>query len=179
VNHRPFAITLAIIAHVALLPVDVGAQPAPVPTQRQSDATQNLQDFDFVVAKITANYAGYETKTTGDEMARLTALTADLRNQARLASSPTALLAAMTQYIAFFKDKHTTVSVISSNDTSPSNTGPFAARVGVTEASARRQAPPSAIAVPQLKGFGALMEAATKWRYCVTIRMLKHFQQSS
>jgi hypothetical protein len=139
VNHRPFAITLAIIAHVALLPVDVGAQPAPVPTQRQSDATQNLQDFDFVVAKITANYAGYETKTTGDEMARLTALTADLRNQARLASSPTALLAAMTQYIAFFKDKHTTVSVISSNDTSPSNTGPFAARVGVTEASARRQ----------------------------------------
>lgn len=135
---------LFLCAIIPLIHGPLGAQPAPMPTPTtvSTTAQQNLEDFDFMVSKITANYAGYETKTSGGAMAQLTALTAQLRLQAARASSFDDLSAIMRQYVAFFKDEHTRVSPISSADSggsgTPSFTGDFATRAALTEAQARQ-----------------------------------------
>ncbi len=130
-----FAVFIAIVSS----PENLVAQSAPGVDNVRIDAEQNLKEFDFIVAKITANYAGYETKTSGDAMLRLTALTAELRARAARAPSQTDLLEIIKQYLAFFKDEHTSVSAISANSASPSVTGSFAPRADITEAGARRQ----------------------------------------
>ncbi|WP_353205404.1 S41 family peptidase [Sphingomonas sp.] len=82
-------------------PMIVAAQEAP-PADR---ATTNLRDFDFVVDKITANYAGWDTKVTPATRAQLAALTAQLRAKAATASDAE-LTALLVEWVDFFKDRH-------------------------------------------------------------------------
>lgn len=75
----------------------------------QSPATplsrRNLEDFDFVVAKVAENYAGWEAKTAGPCRAELDALTARLRQQVATGDD-TAARAAIEQWVAWFNDGH-------------------------------------------------------------------------
>lgn len=58
--------------------------------------------------KITANYAGYDTKVTDANRAELAALTARLRTRAP-AASKAELATLLAEYVGFFKDGHTRV----------------------------------------------------------------------
>lgn len=142
--HTRFYVAVAALAFVLSPQAFVAAQTAPTPGQSasvsaQSISAQNLADFDFMVDKITKNYAGYETKTAGAATVRLTALTAQLRIRAGAATTLPQLTDIMEEYIAFFKDEHTSVSAIASDSATPSNTGLFAPNTNLTEASAQRQ----------------------------------------
>jgi len=65
----------------------------------------NLRDFDFLVAKIAANYSGWDTKVTPATRATLDALTARLR--ARVATASDDEFASIArEWIGFFKDRH-------------------------------------------------------------------------
>ena len=75
-------------------------------------AAQNIRDFDFMVDKISANYAGYDTKIAGDGRAKLVALTSRLRAQVASAGGEQ-LAAQMTEWTKFFRDEHTQVSALS------------------------------------------------------------------
>jgi hypothetical protein len=72
-------------------------------------ATQNLADFDFMVEKITTNYAGYDTKVTDANRAALADLTARLRAKVGTATDQE-LSAVLTEWSGFFHDGHTRVS---------------------------------------------------------------------
>ncbi|HEX8170342.1 MAG TPA: S41 family peptidase [Thermoanaerobaculia bacterium] len=90
---------LPIVSLVALVAA------APAPAQRE----RNLADFDFLVAKIAANYAGWDTKVTPATRPQLDALTAELRAKAAAAKSDDELLTILHQWIEFFHDGHTQV----------------------------------------------------------------------
>ncbi|MFZ4689547.1 MAG: hypothetical protein ACOYLS_09940, partial [Polymorphobacter sp.] len=93
---------LIVTALMLLLAQPVWAAPRP-------DAARNLADFDFVVAKIEANYAGFPTKVSAANRADYSALTSRLR--ARAASATDAELAAVLQeWVAFFRDGHTNIN---------------------------------------------------------------------
>jgi hypothetical protein len=68
----------------------------------------NLSDFDFMVEKISLNYAGYDTKTAGGEKAKLNILTETLRKKVATANHQE-LTAILTEWVSFFKDKHTNI----------------------------------------------------------------------
>ena len=85
----------------------LAAQPAPVAASSEQ-AQRNLADFDFVVRKITDNYAGWHTKVTDSTRPQLEALTARLRARAASASDDE-LLELLTEWVGFFEDRHTTV----------------------------------------------------------------------
>lgn len=85
----------------------IAAQPAPA-TPAQEQAQRNLADFDFVIRKITENYAGWQTKVTDATRPQLDALTARLRSRAATASDDE-LLALLHEWVNFFQDRHTTV----------------------------------------------------------------------
>ncbi|GGA39188.1 S41 family peptidase [Sphingomonas psychrolutea] len=94
----------ALAAIGVVSPVIVAAQQAP-PADR---ATTNLRDFDFVIDKVTANYAGWDSKVTPTNRAQLSDLTARLR--AKVATvSDTELAALLAEWVDFFKDRHTRV----------------------------------------------------------------------
>lgn len=65
---------------------------------------RNLADFDFVTARVEANYSGWPTKTAGARAAELQALTARLRAQA--AADDAGLRAAVDDWLAWFDDGH-------------------------------------------------------------------------
>ena len=87
--------------------VPLAAQPAPAPAAREQ-AQRNLEDFDFVVRKITDNYAGWHSKVTDNARPQLEALTARLRARAAAASDEE-LLAILSEWVGFFQDRHTVV----------------------------------------------------------------------
>ena len=70
-----------------------------------SDRSQNLADFDFVTARVQANYAGWETKTAGSRRADLDALTQRLRDQVAQGDDDD-LRQAMQAWVARFNDGH-------------------------------------------------------------------------
>ncbi len=70
-----------------------------------SEANPNLQDFDFVVEKLRANYAGWDTKVTDDTRPALDQLTARLRIAAKDAE-PQELTAILREWVGFFADGH-------------------------------------------------------------------------
>lgn len=65
----------------------------------------NLRDFDFLVEKIRANYAGWETKVTPATKIALDALTTRLRAKAATVSDDE-FTAIAREWIGFFKDRH-------------------------------------------------------------------------
>ncbi|MEY2885001.1 MAG: hypothetical protein RL490_2725 [Pseudomonadota bacterium] len=86
------------------------AQPLPaLAAPARADAARNLADFDFVVAKIETNYAGFPTKVTAANRADYAALTGRLRARAATATDAE-LTAILTEWIGFFRDGHTQVS---------------------------------------------------------------------
>jgi hypothetical protein len=83
------------------------SQQVPLEAPRvQGDAENNLHDFDFVVAKIEANYAGYPTKVTAENRETLVALARKQRELAGAARDDGAFSAAVTGWLAFFEDRH-------------------------------------------------------------------------
>jgi hypothetical protein len=95
-----------IVATFLLLVSQAAAAQAP-----SSDAARNLADFDFVVAKIERNYAGFPTKTAGPRGAELAALTTRLRASAAAASA-VEMTAILKQWVGFFRDGHTNVNAV-------------------------------------------------------------------
>lgn len=69
-----------------------------------ADPRRNLADFDFVTAKVEANYSGWPGKTAGGRGAELEALTARLRVQA--AGDDERFRAAVDDWLAWFDDGH-------------------------------------------------------------------------
>jgi hypothetical protein len=67
-------------------------------------------DFDFVIRKVTQNYSGYADKVTSTNKAALMALTEEQRQEFRTASDADAEGKALGKWIAFFRDRHLTVS---------------------------------------------------------------------
>jgi len=99
---------LAACLLVCTLPSIATAQPAAV--QASPAKQRDLRDFDFMVEKITTNYAGYDTKTAGAKRAELAALTARLRARVGTGTLSTdELLAVLQEWIGFFHDRHTGV----------------------------------------------------------------------
>ncbi len=92
----------AIIAAFACLTLTVGIAAAQVTPEQTA---RNLEDFDWLVAKIEANYAGYETKTKDGKADELAALTEQLRASAGTASDQE-LTGILAEWLAFFKDGH-------------------------------------------------------------------------
>ena len=79
---------------------------------RQHD--RNLADFEFVVSRVSENYAGWETKTAGPRRAELDALTGRLRQQVA-GGDDRALQAALSEWIGWFDDGHLQVQWASSS----------------------------------------------------------------
>lgn len=97
------------------------------------DSARNLADFDFVVDKISRNYAGYPSKTAGERSAVLAELTARLRVKAAAANDDE-LRAILKEWTGFFGDGHIGVTP----GAAPSNAAKTPRR-RLTEARARRQ----------------------------------------
>lgn len=110
------------------------------PMTEDAQAVINLRDFDFVVDKITANYAGYDTKVTDANRDEFAALTARLRTQAGAASDEQ-LNSLLTEWVNFFKDGHTRISRRAPVDTATATTASTAEtqRVDWTETTVRRR----------------------------------------
>lgn len=73
-------------------------------TAAAADPQRNLADFDFVTARVQANYSGWPTKTAGARWHELQALTARLRTQA--AADDAGLRTAVDNWLAWFDDGH-------------------------------------------------------------------------
>lgn len=101
---RAIGVFAAVMAVTGAPPLAAQTAQPPAP----NTAEVNLQDFDFVVDKITQNYAGWDTKVTPDKKAELAALTERLRKQATTASEAE-LAKILSEWVAFFKDGHTRV----------------------------------------------------------------------
>lgn len=69
-----------------------------------AEPRRNLADFDFVTARVAANYSGWPGKTAGARGRELEALTARLRGQA--AGDDSAFRAAVDDWLAWFDDGH-------------------------------------------------------------------------
>jgi len=67
---------------------------------------KNLNDFDFVVEKIAANYAGFPTKVNDNNRAELDALTKAQREVAGAAQDDVAFSKAVSSWLGFFADQH-------------------------------------------------------------------------
>ena len=124
----------ALAMGVAVMPVSVAAQQTP----SEDRAVTNLRDFDFLVDKITANYAGWDSKVTPAKRAQLSALTTQLRAKVATASDAE-LTALLAEWVDFFKDRHTRVfaqSVPSAPGAATAATPTYPSRA-LTEAQAR------------------------------------------
>jgi hypothetical protein len=78
---------------------------------RAQDLTREarLADFDVLIAKLEANYAGWETKVTPETRAALDAVVAKQRPLAASASNDEAFLEAARGLLAFFADGHLSI----------------------------------------------------------------------
>jgi len=105
---RTLTICVTLFGVMTTSSVPILAQTNPrIPAARTADdrAKLNLRDFDFLVAKITANYSGWDTKVTPATRAELDALTARLRARAATASDDE-FASVAREWIGFFKDRH-------------------------------------------------------------------------
>jgi len=105
---RILGITAALAALMATSSAPVLAQAGsarPAALSAADRAKLNLRDFDFLVAKIAANYAGWDTKVTPATRAELDALTARLRARAATATNDE-FASIAREWIGFFKDRH-------------------------------------------------------------------------
>lgn len=107
-------ISAAVVTAMVMLGQTPLAQAAQKSSTTRTLAEKNLKDFDFMVDKITINYAGYDTKIAGDRRTKLAAHTARLRAKAASVSNDD-LAAVMTEWVGFFRDEHTYVSALSQN----------------------------------------------------------------
>ena len=89
----------------------------------------NLADFDFVVEKVTANYAGYENKVTDGNRQELAALTSELRAKAEL-TPYLELLGMLQRWLSFFRDRHLRINVNQATVTEE-RVADFAKRMGM------------------------------------------------
>jgi len=76
----------------------------------QSQTTDCLKDFDFLVKKIKEDYPGYNDKVTDANRAQLMALENAMRQ--KITNHPDSCVYYLNQYAAFFKDHHLGVSRI-------------------------------------------------------------------
>lgn len=83
-----------------------------------SGPSENLTDFDFVTAKVQANYSGWETKTAGSRGAELDALTRRLREQVARGGDD-AFRQSMEAWVAWFNDGHLQLQWAASGQTPP------------------------------------------------------------
>lgn len=67
-------------------------------------------DVDFVIRKVTQNYAGYADKVTSTNKAAFMSLTEDVRQEFRTASSAEEEGRALRKWIDFFRDRHLTIT---------------------------------------------------------------------
>lgn len=110
-------VAAALLAIICPLPLAiVNAQK---PSSAATQPNQQLRDFDFVVEKITTNYAGYDTKVTPERKAELAALTARLRAGSATASDEQ-LEAILKEWIGFFRDRHTSINRLGAGSPRPS-----------------------------------------------------------
>ena len=117
----------------APLPASAAAAPA--------ETNPNLRDFDFVVEKLRANYAGWETKVTDATRPELDALTAQLRAEATDAT-PERFTGILRDWLAFFGDRHIGAVPMSAAQPSPHDAAAAAAntpRRDWTEATVRER----------------------------------------
>ena len=89
---------------LAVTPAGLLAQ-VPATGPAADRAAINLRDFDFVVEKISANYAGWDTKVTTATRPELDALTARLRAKAA-AAGDNEFAALIREWLHFFRDGH-------------------------------------------------------------------------
>lgn len=68
-----------------------------------------LSEFDWVTDYAARNYAGFETKTAGDERIAYDALLAELRPAAATAATPAECNAVLGRWTAFFRDGHLSI----------------------------------------------------------------------
>lgn len=97
------------------------------------DEAANLKDFDFMVEKITKNYAGFSTKVTTSNRPQLDALTKRLREKARTASDAE-LADIAKQWTNFFRDGHTQARFRSSSAARPASGAPALPKRNLSEA---------------------------------------------
>jgi hypothetical protein len=90
-------------------PAAAGTRPSATPPQAWTEAEQNLRDFDFMVNKVTQNYAGWDHKVTDTNRAALADLTQRLRLRAG-SNNPGDMEKLLGEWLAFFKDGHLRVS---------------------------------------------------------------------
>jgi len=76
----------------------------------QSQTTDCLKDFDFMVKKIQADYPGYNGKVTSANRATLVALEKEIRQ--KIANYPDSCGYYLNEYTDFFKDYHLRVNRI-------------------------------------------------------------------
>jgi hypothetical protein len=93
------------------LPVAPVAGAAPAGAASPAVQAANLAEFDFMVATLRDNYAGWDTKIGKAHQAEFDALTAKLRADAAAAADERALLAVMTRWVAYFHDGHTHIGL--------------------------------------------------------------------
>ncbi len=93
-----------MLAAVALARQAPSAPPRPLADSEV--AAKNLQDFDFVVAKIEANYAGYPSKVGEKNRDALAKRTSTQRELAAAARDDGEFAAAVRGWLAFFEDRH-------------------------------------------------------------------------
>jgi hypothetical protein len=67
-------------------------------------------EFAFLKADIENNYAGFTDKVNSDTKAAYDSFSEDIMRRARKATTPVRCLALMEEWIAFFKDGHTSVN---------------------------------------------------------------------
>lgn len=109
---------LAMAALASVQPPFVSILHAQAPLPATVRQTIQVRDFDFVVQKITTNYAGYDMKVTPERSAELAALTAGLRARAATASDEQ-FEAILTEWIGFFRDRHTSINRLGTGASSP------------------------------------------------------------
>lgn len=107
-------------------------------TSAAEPAAANLRDFDFVVEKITTNYAGYDTRVTEANRAQLTAHTAAVRERA-VAASEDELAALLREWVGFFQDRHIGIAHFTSTAAATPPRAAAPPRLEWSEASVRRE----------------------------------------
>ena len=80
----------------------------------QSQSTDCLKDFDFLVKKVIADYLGYNDKITNENRSQLTFLEGEIRR--KITQNPDSCGYYMNEYTSFFKDHHLRVIRIWKDD---------------------------------------------------------------
>ena len=86
----------------------------PAPAAISANAAQNLADFDFVIATVEGNYAGWDIVALNkrDTLARLTK---SLRAQAAAADDDVVLERVLKRWLAFFDDRNLAIGLMASS----------------------------------------------------------------